>query len=108
MFGLAFIIFGTCTITCFLIFDSILRVQHSRYNELWVAEGKPHGFFFYPAGSSWLAMQVRFLVIYFSTPPWIRQESKLVRQMRIFRVAQLVGIVTWLIAFYFTFVTGRR
>ncbi len=108
MYELAFIIFGTCTITSFLIFDSILRVQHFRYHELWEADGKPHGFFFYPKNSSWMAMQVRFLVLYFSTPTWIRQEPKLVRQITIFSVAQVVGIATWLMAAYFMFVVGRK
>jgi hypothetical protein len=106
--GILFIVFVACTITCFLIFDAVLRVQHSRYRDLWEKDGKPHGFFFHPSGSSWVAMQVRFLVINFSTPDWLRSEERLLRWMRVFRFAQIIGHAAWLGGIYFGMVVTRK
>jgi len=52
-------------------------------------------------------MQIRFMVLAFSTPDWLRNEVRLVRVMRIFRLAQIVGLAAWLTGIYLGFVANR-
>ena len=46
-----FLLFFPVLLTAFLVFDQLVRLEHSAYRKHWEADGKPHGYFWIPTES---------------------------------------------------------
>ena len=81
------ILFAVMLLTAFLLFDRLVHVEYQFYRSNWVADGKPHGFFWVPAevktlggwmikGHSSIASKRCAIIWLFSTPDWLRGDPR--------------------------------
>jgi hypothetical protein len=102
------IIFIVCALASFVIFDLVVRTQFENYRDSWNKDGKPHGFLFRPAGSSWISMQAQYLLLIFRNPEWMVNDLKLKRISTVFRTLYLVGLISWGFLVYFSFAVTNK
>jgi len=98
-FGLMVLLF-----TAFFNFDTIVKIEHEKYNHEWIKDGKPIGFFWRSSQCTWLssAMALQRLSFrwLFTTPPWIRNDSDALlhlKRLRLFVLFFNVGIIAWFV-----------
>ena len=88
----------------FVSFDRLVKLEHNRYRQFWLDDGRPDGFFWHPGESTWfssgVAKQVLLFKWLFSTPGWASQDGDARKALKKLRACVLiwnVGIVLWII-----------
>lgn len=88
-------------LACFLTFDRIVRLEYASHRSVWESDGRPRGFFWYPAEitafRSYFAQQRLSLIWLFSTPHWARQDPSASRSLKYLRCLVLAWHA-WLVA----------
>ena len=107
---IAFLLFMSCCISLFILFDEILKFQHKNYYSDWLADGKPHGFFFKPEETktffgmpgfgSWFAMQRRCFALTWKTPNWADKEPRIIKLISWYRILNVIAFAVWLLFAY--------
>lgn len=115
------VLFGAITMTipifvlqiggCILVvltllqFDRIVRILHAQQRSVWESLGRPPGFFWLPAGTSWLGgwreRQRLISAITFGRPRWLSEDQSLIgiqRRYRFFYLAFVAFFVSWVAA----------
>lgn len=86
-----------CIFCSFVLFDRILRIQHARYHDRWVADGKAIGFFWIPSGgdihAGGMARSVVCFGWLFQTPAWLGGEPDGLASLRRMRI---LVFATWI------------
>ncbi len=90
--------------TAFFNFDKIVKIEHQKYNQEWIKDGKPMGFFWRSSQYTWfssaLALQRLSFRWLFTTPPWIRSDSEgllYLKRLRMFVLCFNIGIIVWFV-----------
>jgi hypothetical protein len=88
----------------FFNFDKIVKIEHEKYSQEWINDGKPKGFFWRSAQCTWLssamALQRLSFQWLFTTPTWIRIDSEALlhlKRLRMFVLFFNVGIIVWFV-----------
>ncbi|MEY2407562.1 MAG: hypothetical protein QOF48_232 [Verrucomicrobiota bacterium] len=98
---------GGCVLVVLTLleFDRIVRILHTQRHSVWESLGRPPGFFWIPAGSSWLGgwreRQRLISDITFSRPRWLSEDknlSDIQRRYRLFYVAFVAFFGLWVLA----------
>ncbi len=96
------IIAGLVDLGCvFALFDSIVKVMSSRFPELWIASGRPAGYFWVPDGADWLDFRARqrlFFRLTFSKPDWIRKDGEANKIWRKYICCYIILWIVWALA----------
>jgi hypothetical protein len=88
-------------IAAFMVFDKLVRLEYLFYRKNWLADGKPHGFFWVPNeaksaggsmasfGSSFAFQRCAFKWLFW-TPEWMRRDDRALRLVFWLRVLTLI------------------
>jgi hypothetical protein len=73
----------------FILFDRVLKFQHSNHRSTWKSDGKPIGFFWIPEGSSFLQgsfqRNIQALSWTFGNQEWMEKEPSVLKKLWIMR-----------------------
>lgn len=81
--------------------DSLIEHQHKRHPDAWLADGKPQGMFFKPAGSSYLAFTKLAFSWHKGAPGWVNKDPE--AAMLYARVVRWNKVIKWYGVLFFPF-----
>jgi hypothetical protein len=95
------IIFVSCGLASFLIFDTILRIFYKNYHSDWIEAGRPYGFFFTPGEDvfflqGWRARYRMCSGLIFRMPSWARNDPRVSRLLFLYRTVAGLSFFVWL------------
>lgn len=101
---------AACVLGVFAMFDRVLSREHERHHEVWISDGKPSGFFWYPADGNYFssggARDSLFWSWLFTVPRWAHEEPEVKEELGCMRRLVFTSWVGWvLIALMFGFAT---
>jgi hypothetical protein len=80
VFLLIFAIIGVCIIAASVMSDRVLRIQHAKFHERWISDGRPNGWRFRPKDASWFvsdfAGNIASIKWLAETPDWLANEPE--------------------------------
>jgi hypothetical protein len=91
-------------IWAFNTFDNMIKLEFGKFHQHWIADGKPSGLFWRPAGirpsfHGGIAAQKSMLIMLFKRPEWIASSAHgciLLKKYRILVLTWNIGIILWL------------
>ncbi|MCU0238909.1 MAG: hypothetical protein MUC29_05665 [Pyrinomonadaceae bacterium] len=88
-----FILVFIASISNFIIFNVVLKIQKSKYQDIWKDDGSINGFFTFDFSlSNAMKRGSKFLSWIFVTDDWMKNESKVIWLLRIIRFNFLLFI----------------
>jgi hypothetical protein len=86
-------------ISCFVVYERLVKRQYEIARDAWEADGRPPGVFWAPAGTSVMRSWTRGGALtrwLWSSPSWVTADKKARELQRALRIAGAVGLLAWL------------
>jgi hypothetical protein len=92
------VIFFIAVISCFVVYERLVKRQYEIAREAWRADGGPPGFFWAPAGTSVMRSWTRGSALMrwlWSSPSWLTLDKQAQGLQLALRVSGTIGVLAW-------------